>query len=209
MVDLEHLHPYVHQKALELIERANKKLKDYTVIITQGYRSIEEQNRIYEQGRSLPGKIVSNAKGGHSLHNYGLAIDFALKNKSTGAVIWNEKLTEWNTVVAIAKALGFEWGGDWTSFKDYPHFQMTGGLTNAEIFAGKVPVFEQPKPVERKLEILKPINLWKRSGDDLKMVRVLKPGEVFRVYGYDNLHGGQYNVGGLWVTNMKDYVKEL
>ncbi|WP_416729191.1 hypothetical protein [Fictibacillus sp. JL2B1089] len=60
-----------------------------------------------------------------------------------------------------------------------------------------------------RLKILKKINLWKRdSKGRLKCARVLKPGESYRVYGYDKKHGGQYNVGGdHWVTNMKGYVK--
>jgi DNA repair exonuclease SbcCD ATPase subunit len=60
-----------------------------------------------------------------------------------------------------------------------------------------------------RIKILKPINLWKRDAQGkLQFVRVLKPGEVFRVYGYDNKYGGQYNVGsGYWITNMKGYVQ--
>lgn len=58
------------------------------------------------------------------------------------------------------------------------------------------------------LSITKPINLWKRNGDKLEMVRILKPGEKYRVYGYDDKYGGQYNVGGgYWVTNMPKHVK--
>jgi GH24 family phage-related lysozyme (muramidase) len=72
-------------------------------------------------------------------------------------------------------------------------------------------LFSTVDPVkERKIEILKPINLWKREGNKLKEVRTLKPGETYKIYGYDDLHGGQFNVGGgHWITNMKDYVKEL
>lgn len=60
-----------------------------------------------------------------------------------------------------------------------------------------------------KIKILKPINLWKRDAQGkLQFVRVLKPGEVFRIYGYDEKYGGQYNVGsGYWITNMKGYVQ--
>lgn len=60
-----------------------------------------------------------------------------------------------------------------------------------------------------RITILKPINLWKRdANDNLTMVRVLNPGEVYRVYGYDNLYGGQYNVGDdHWVTKMDGYIK--
>lgn len=58
-----------------------------------------------------------------------------------------------------------------------------------------------------RLTILKPINLWKRTGDKLEEVRVLQPGEVYRVYGYDEQHGGQYNVGGTFVTKIDGYIK--
>lgn len=60
-----------------------------------------------------------------------------------------------------------------------------------------------------RLTILKPINLWKRnSRDEIKYHRVLQPGELYRVYGYDNNHGGQYAVGGgYWITKMDGYVK--
>lgn len=59
-----------------------------------------------------------------------------------------------------------------------------------------------------KLDILKPINLWKRENNKLKFVRVLNPGEAYRVYRYDSGFGGQYGVGGQYfVTNMKGYVQ--
>ena len=59
-----------------------------------------------------------------------------------------------------------------------------------------------------KVDILKPINLWKRENNKLKFVRVLKPGEAYRVYRYDSAFGGQYGVGGQYfVTNMKGYVQ--
>lgn len=57
------------------------------------------------------------------------------------------------------------------------------------------------------LTILKPINLWKRNDDKLEMIRILQPNEKYRVYGYDDKFGGQYNVGGnCWVTKMDGYV---
>lgn len=59
-----------------------------------------------------------------------------------------------------------------------------------------------------RLKINKSINLWKREGETLKFVRILKPGEVYRVYSYDSKYGGQYGVGaGYYVTNMKDHIK--
>ncbi|MFE8701711.1 phosphodiester glycosidase family protein [Cytobacillus sp. FJAT-54145] len=59
-----------------------------------------------------------------------------------------------------------------------------------------------------KVDILKPINLWKRENNKLVFVRVLKPGEAYRVYQYSSSFGGQYGVGGpYFVTNIKGFVQ--
>jgi 5'-nucleotidase / UDP-sugar diphosphatase len=59
-----------------------------------------------------------------------------------------------------------------------------------------------------RITIEKPIVLWKRNGSKLEYTHVLKPGSVYRVYGYDNMHFGQYNVGGgYWITKMNGYIK--
>lgn len=93
-----------------------------TLRVTQGRRSIVEQNGFYAQGRTKPGKIITNAKGGYSYHNFGLALDVVvIKNGQADWTVLNKD------IVRIAKEEGFEWGGDWKSFKDYPHFQMTFG----------------------------------------------------------------------------------
>lgn len=92
--------------------------------VIQGLRTIAEQNTLYDQGRTTPGNKVTNAKGGQSFHNYGLAVDVVLiKN---GEAVWSPVSKD---VVDIGTSLGFEWGGNWKSFKDYPHFQMTFGKT--------------------------------------------------------------------------------
>ncbi|MBH0173786.1 hypothetical protein IHV09_09465 [Fictibacillus sp. 23RED33] len=58
-----------------------------------------------------------------------------------------------------------------------------------------------------KVTIMKPINLWKRENGKLVEVRVLKPGEGYRVYGYDKKYGGQYAVGANhYITNIPGYV---
>lgn len=149
---LNGLNPHVKAKAEQLVKNANARLKKYKMKITQAYRSKAEQDKLYAQGRTIPGKIVTNAKGGHSMHNYGLAIDFCLIDPTGKKAVWDTKadfdkdgLADWLEVVAEAKKLGFEWGGDWRGFVDCPHFQMLGGLTEKQIIAGKKPVF--PKPV--------------------------------------------------------------
>jgi len=58
------------------------------------------------------------------------------------------------------------------------------------------------------IKIDQPINLWKRVGDELEYVRVLKENELYRVYGYDNLYGGQYNVGdNHYITKMDTHIE--
>jgi peptidoglycan L-alanyl-D-glutamate endopeptidase CwlK len=47
--------------------------------------------------------------------------------------------SDWKEVVEIAKNLGFEWGGDWAKFKDYPHLQMSFGLTINDLQNGVLP----------------------------------------------------------------------
>lgn len=141
---LQNVHPVVAAKARQLITAAYK--EGINVIITQGFRSIEEQNELYAQGRTEPGKIVTNARGGDSYHNYGLAIDFALMNPD-GSISW-EVNDKWKRVAAIGKSLGFEWGGDWSgNLKDYPHLQYTFGLSIADLKAGKRPTQQVVKPV--------------------------------------------------------------
>lgn len=116
------------------------------IIITQGLRTVAEQNALYEQGRTKPGAIVTNARGGYSYHNYGLAIDFALLLPDGKSVSWDMKRdgngdgsADWTQVSQIAKDLGFEWGGDWSGFKDYCHLQMTFCLSLANLREGKKP----------------------------------------------------------------------
>ena len=125
---LSQLQPHVEKAALKALAEAEKAGLD--ILITQGLRTYAEQDALYAQGRTKPGKIVTNARAGYSYHNFGLAFDFVIiKN---GKAVWDENHPDWKKFVAICKKHGFEWGGDWKSFKDYPHFQMTGGLSLAQ-----------------------------------------------------------------------------
>ncbi|PLR78494.1 peptidase M15 [Bacillus sp. V3-13] len=137
------LHPLVEDKTNELV--AVMADVGITVVITEGFRSIEEQDALYEKGRTAEGDIVTHAKGGESFHNFGLAVDFALKTPD-GGVIWDMEYdgngnakADWMEVVKAAKKLGFEWGGDWQHFKDYPHLQMSLGLTIHDLQRGMRP----------------------------------------------------------------------
>ncbi|WP_042220451.1 M15 family metallopeptidase [Oceanobacillus manasiensis] len=137
------LHPIVEEKKNKLIEEAKE--IDIDIVITETVRTFDEQADLYEQGRTTEGNIVTYAQGGESYHNYGLAIDYALSDKN-GNIVWDINYdgnengeSDWFEVADIAKKLGFEWGGDWESFKDYPHLQMTFGLSIRDLQNGLRP----------------------------------------------------------------------
>ncbi len=89
------LHPNIREQVKALIQQAEEKLGQYAAIrIVQGLRTFEEQDALYAQGRSKPGNIVTNSRGGQSYHNYGLAIDFAIlydkdKNGTFETLSWD------------------------------------------------------------------------------------------------------------------------
>ncbi|GGD05486.1 peptidoglycan-binding protein [Pontibacillus salipaludis] len=130
------VHPTVRQKAIYLIQQAYA--EGINVQISSGHRSREHQQRLFEQGRTTSGNIVTNAKAGQSVHNYGLAIDYFLTSEDGEESVWTIN-SDWKRVAAIAKSMGFSWGGDWSSFKDYPHLELTDGLTWKDLSQGKRP----------------------------------------------------------------------
>jgi hypothetical protein len=97
------------------------------VRVTHGYRSYAEQDRLYEQGRNgNPGLKVTNARGGGSWHNFRLAWDIAFI--CGGSVKYDDWMI--NISAQASRSIsGVEWGGDWKTFKDRPHFQITSGKT--------------------------------------------------------------------------------
>jgi peptidoglycan L-alanyl-D-glutamate endopeptidase CwlK len=96
--------------------------------VTSGRRTINQQNVIFAQGRTAPGKIVTNAKGGQSPHNFGLAADFCPLN-AAGELWWNAPESMWQRIGSLAKARGLVWGGDFKSIKDRPHVEDPGWKT--------------------------------------------------------------------------------
>lgn len=139
---IDKLHPSIRTPTLSSIIAAEAALTGRAQpIITFGLRTFAEQQAIYDQGRTKPGQIVTKAKPGQSFHNYGLAIDIALliDNKTLS---WDtnkdwdaDRQSDWMEVVAVFKREGFVWGGDWRSFKDMPHFEMTFNHTWQQLLA--------------------------------------------------------------------------
>lgn len=130
MERLNELHPSIREAAIRAYTKACK-ITPVGVhpYITETYRSFKRSDELYAQGRTKPGSIVSNARGGQSIHNYFLALDFVLM--INGKMSWNVD-DNWKKVVKCFEEEGFEWGGYW-KFKDYPHFQKTNGYSLKQI----------------------------------------------------------------------------
>lgn len=118
----------VHPKLAERVRSMSELLQGENIVIqiTQGYRSWAEQDALYQQGRTTPGKIVTNAKPGHSWHNFGLAVDVAPFDG--GIPDWNVNHPAWKRIVAVGESVGLVSGSTWRTFPDWPHFQYTGQL---------------------------------------------------------------------------------
>lgn len=106
----------------------------YNLVVTCEYRSVEEQNRLYAQGRTTPGNIVTNAKGGESLHNYAVAFDIAINQNGK----YNYDIPAF--IGWLGNYIGLEWGGGWFSFKDKPHFQYMAGYSLQDFQNGRVDI---------------------------------------------------------------------
>lgn len=108
-----------------------------------GMRTWSEQEALYAQGRTKPGQIITNARGGDSWHNYGLAADYVLDGQTEKPGIqwsWDIKAdldhdgrNDWLQMAEIAVSCGLEPGFFWKKFPDAPHVQNRYGLTLAEI----------------------------------------------------------------------------
>lgn len=128
------IHPKLRDELLDQYLTINTRLpKGVRLRFSQTLRTIAEQDALYAQGRTTKGKVVTNAKGGQSIHNYGLAFDIVIlydkdNNGSFETASWDEDI-HWKNVVAFFKKNGYIWGGDFKSIKDGPHFEKTFGNT--------------------------------------------------------------------------------
>lgn len=127
------LHPNAQvlaRKFLAAVRNDNNLQRDGIVSkIISGTRTYKEQAKLYAQGRTEPGKIVTKAPAGHSNHNFGIAWDVGLFKGSE----YLDESPFYDTVGSIGKHLGLEWGGDWSSIIDKPHFQLATELKLAEV----------------------------------------------------------------------------
>lgn len=122
------LHPKVREEVKQIVHTINSNLpKRSQVRLAQGFRTFAEQDALYAKRPK-----VTNAKGGQSVHNYGFAVDIVLIIDGKIAS-WDtkkdwdgDKVADWDECVKVFAAHGWSWGGNWSSFKDMPHFDKIG-----------------------------------------------------------------------------------
>jgi peptidoglycan L-alanyl-D-glutamate endopeptidase CwlK len=122
------LHPRLQPIARALIAAAARRGMNFK--ITSGTRTFAEQDALYEQGRTEPGKRVTNARGGSSNHNYGIAFDVTEFEADNRTPIYDGP--NYRKLSLFGKELGLFWGGDWTSPVDEPHYELRPAWAGAD-----------------------------------------------------------------------------
>lgn len=142
------VHPELRRRVRATVRAAEA--DGIELIVTQGLRTLAEQQRLYDKGRVIPPignrYIVTKAKPGSSWHNYGLAVDLAPLD-AFGKLTWEDKHPGWAAIGKHGRAAGLEWGGDWESFVDRPHLQLRAGMTLAQAAM----LYNQPTNLPRTL----------------------------------------------------------
>lgn len=202
MRDINRCHPRLIELSKKLISAC--KGQGLIIGIGESFRTKEEQDALYAKGRTAPGNIVTNAKGSSysSHHQWGTAFDIY---RSDGKGVYTDSDGFFKKVGKIGKSIGLEWGGDWKSPVDKPHFQLPDwGSTTARLkrmygtpekfmdtWKGDVEMVEESKII---------IN-----GKEKKVKRILKDGtnyiairDIAENLGYDIS-----NKGNIAVLNKK------
>ena len=112
------LHPQVRLYARALVLKA--KAEGITIKVISGLRTYAEQDALYAKGRTRPGSKVTNARGGYSNHNFGIAFDVGVFDGTR----YIPESSRYKAVGALGRELGLEWGGNWKTMQDEPHFQL-------------------------------------------------------------------------------------
>ncbi|HEX7766001.1 MAG TPA: M15 family metallopeptidase [Nitrospira sp.] len=125
---LDDLIPPVKARAEQFLALCHEHGLD--ILVTCTYRDMEAQARLYAQGRSLPGQIVTYAQPGDSWHNWRRAFDIVPLR--AGKPVWSIRGHDkdlWMLAGRLGQSVGLEWGGEWDRHPDYPHFQDKTGRT--------------------------------------------------------------------------------
>ena len=214
--DITMCHPQLQELANKLVAECKK--KGLIVKLGECFRSVAEQDALYAQGRTTAGSIVTNAKGSSysSMHQWGVAFD-VIRNDGKGA--YNDNDGWFSKVGKVGKSLGLEWGGDWTSPVDKPHFQLPQwGSTPAKLkqLYGNVENFKKTwnyyvsaENVKEDDEVVETGTITV-NGKDIKIDKIVKDGSTFiKLRGLENA-GFEvgYDTGSKNLT-LKNKVSEL
>lgn len=115
----------VHPDLVRVVRRTARLIKDksFGFIITCGVRTLEEQKKLLKQGatRTLNSRHIPGPDG------YSKAVDFAVT--LDGKVRWDWPLYQRLAVIvkeaAKQEKVSITWGGDWKTFRDGPHFELS------------------------------------------------------------------------------------
>lgn len=202
MRDINRCHPRLIELSKKLVSACRG--QGLIIGIGESFRTKEEQDALYAKGRTAPGNIVTNAKGSSysSHHQWGTAFDIY---RNDGKGVYTDGDGFFKKVGKIGKSIGLEWGGDWKSPVDKPHFQLPDwGSTTARLkrmygtpekfmdtWKGDVEMVEESKII---------IN-----GKEKKVKRILKDGTNYIAIRdiADNLGYEIGNKGNIAVLNKK------
>jgi len=118
----------INSLLIQCVENISSRTKlelNRDIIVVFGYRSPEQQQALYNQGRTSPGKIVTNAKSGQSAHEYYAAVDIWIMSENNKTIDWNNKNFPKIIKEEVEKIKGLTWGGNFKSIKDMPHIELT------------------------------------------------------------------------------------
>jgi len=130
-IDTQLLYPALLDRILQMLEACTTQGFDYWA--TSGFRSAQEQDELYAQGRTKPGSVVTNAKGFQSAHNFGLAVDFTRDlDRQRAGLQPGWAAADYEELGARAAESGLIWGGTF-AMKDRPHVQLPGYVTSVQL----------------------------------------------------------------------------
>lgn len=199
-IDMDKLHPNLKLKLTKLLKKCED--NNISIIITEGFRTVERQDELYAQGRTDKGSIVTNARGSsyQSQHQWGIAFDIAINEKG------NEyNVTKLKKVAAFAKEFGLAWGGNWKSFQDTPHFYLPKWGSSTAILRSKYKTFDSFQKTWYARVDYAGLRLYKNTSRKQILVRIPKD-SVVRVL-YKKLWYAKIEYNGIIGFVRKKYLK--
>lgn len=144
LVDVSQLYPPFLAK-MRLLAAATA-ARGQVYFANSTYRSVEQQDALYAQGRTKPGAIVTNARGGQSAHNFAIAMDWThdADNNAANGLQQDWTPEQYRVLAEEAVKLGLDAGFNWAGFPDRPHVNLNIGAKNILLFPSHGPATGAP-----------------------------------------------------------------